>query len=59
MPCDGRALALEGMVMRSGVGGSTTAPIPPLLNSPDQYRYLIRGEGDKQEGGLRPVREDG
>jgi len=48
------------MVMTSGVGGSTTAPIPPCRILPvNDSLTPIWGEGDKQEGGRQAAREDG
>ena len=54
----GRVLFLEGMVKRSGVGGSKTAYIAPYWILPINS-YFLRGEGDTKEGGSQAAREDG
>ena len=47
----GQALFLEGIFDVKWSGRLHESPYPPFLNPPYQYSYLIRGEGDKQEGG--------
>ena len=46
-------LVLEGMVMISGVGGSTTAPIPPcwILPTNEASAYGVRGISRREASG--------
>jgi hypothetical protein len=46
------------MVMKSELL-ARDSPYSHLLNPPINESYLIWGEGDKQVGGPRPIREDG